>query len=246
MERLFSQCNRFCDLLESQGRLQALRGYHPELFLELNLDVSTEELFSSERTFTYADMYATLRNRNTILWLAPHAAVVRGGDRGVVYCWGQLNGSCLFCLCADGEDIVFLARSPELLLEICGFVVRLLAASDVHSVIIRKCSYIDRASMNAPTLTYLMEQCQSLKFLSLKLDMDEDHCRLLGGYSGPGLEIVLDHCRITSAGAIALAEIFGRNQGPTKNSCCEIDNSREWVARKQSFEVLESTLSRKP
>jgi hypothetical protein len=56
------------------------------------------------------------------------------------------------------------------------------------------------------------------------LEMDEDHCRVLGAFSRPGLEIVLDDCRFTSARAITLAEPLGRNQGPTKLDGCEIDN----------------------
>jgi hypothetical protein len=78
MERLFSPCTRFNDLLESQGRLEELRRHYPEPLQELNRDVSTEELLSAERAFTYADLYAMLGNRNTIAWLTPHAAVVRG------------------------------------------------------------------------------------------------------------------------------------------------------------------------
>jgi hypothetical protein len=35
---------------------------------------------------------------------------------------------------------------------------------------------------------------------------------------------VLDRCKVTSAGASALVEILGRNQGPTKLNLCEIDN----------------------
>jgi hypothetical protein len=70
-----------------------------------------------------------------------------------------------------------------------------------------------------------MEQCQSLKVLSLaNLEMDENYCRVLGTYSRPGLEIVLDDCKITSAGASALGEVLGRNQGPTKLDRCYIDN----------------------
>jgi hypothetical protein len=48
---------------------------------------------------------------------------------------------------------------------------------------------------------------------------------VLGDFSKPGLEIVLDGCEITSAGASALAEVLGRNQGPTKLDWCKIDNS---------------------
>jgi hypothetical protein len=54
--------------------------------------------------------------------------------------------------------------------------------------------------------------------------MDEDHLRVLGEYSRPGLEIVLIDCKITNAGASALVEVLGRNQGPTKLDYCEIDN----------------------
>jgi hypothetical protein len=55
--------------------------------------------------------------------------------------------------------------------------------------------------------------------------LDEDHCcRALGAYSKPGLEISLASCTITDAGASALAEVLGRNQGPTKLDGCHIDN----------------------
>jgi hypothetical protein len=70
-----------------------------------------------------------------------------------------------------------------------------------------------------------MEQCQSLKALSLQdLQMDENHCRVLGDYSRPGLVIALSICRFTSAGASALAEVLERNQGPTRLDYCDIDN----------------------
>jgi hypothetical protein len=71
----------------------------------------------------------------------------------------------------------------------------------------------------------MMEQCQSLKTLTLKnLEMDENHCRVLGTFSRPALEIVLHQCKITSAGGNALAEVLGCNQGPTKLDLCSIDN----------------------
>jgi hypothetical protein len=70
-----------------------------------------------------------------------------------------------------------------------------------------------------------MEQCQSLKLLKLAdLRMNESHCRVLGDYSRPGLEIVLNNCIISDAGASALADVLGRNQGPTKITYCEINN----------------------
>jgi hypothetical protein len=112
-------------------------------------------------------------------------------------------------------------------LEICDVVLRFLAMSVVHSVQSNHWS-IHAALINAPNLAYLMEQCQSLKLLSLeKIDLDEDHIRVVGTYSRPGLEIVLDDCTITSARTSALAEVLGRNQGPTKlyfTPFCSIDN----------------------
>jgi hypothetical protein len=71
-----------------------------------------------------------------------------------------------------------------------------------------------------------MERCQSLKVLELNyLEMDENHCRALGDYTRPDLEIALHCCKITSAGARVLAEILGCNQGPTKLDDIYINNS---------------------
>jgi hypothetical protein len=87
-------------------------------------------------------------------------------------------------------------------------------------------SSFDDPFINAPTLAYLMEQCQSLKFLSLKNhNMDEDHCRVLGAaYSRSGFAIELIFCKVASAGASVLAEVLGHNQGPTRLDYCYIDN----------------------
>jgi hypothetical protein len=134
MKRLFSPCTRLRDRLESQGRLPCSR----EIWRELNLDVSTEELLSAERAFTYGDLHTVLEN--TIAWLTPHVVVMRD-DRNCIYYsllhWGQLGESCRFCFNADAKHIVVLARSPEHLLEISDVVLRLLAASVVHSVSLR-------------------------------------------------------------------------------------------------------------
>jgi hypothetical protein len=225
MERLFSPCTRLYDLLESQGRLEELRRYyHPELFQELNLDVSTEELLSAERAFSYADLCAMLGHGNTVAWLTPHAVVACKGGIAVMNDWMRLDDSCRLCFIADGNDMSALARSPEHLLEICDVVLRLLAVSVVHSVHLTNWN-CDGVFISAPILANVMEQCQSLLFLSLNyLKMDEAHCRALGGNSRPGLEIVLDRCEVMSAGASALIEVLGRNQGPTKLNLCEIDN----------------------
>jgi hypothetical protein len=220
MEHLFSPCTRLRDRLESQGR-----GGRPAILQELNLDVSTEELLSAERAFTYADLYAILGNEYAVAWLTPHAAVVSAGGR-VVHSWMQLHDSFRYCFHVDGQHIEALASSPEHLLGICDVVLRLLAASAVHSVILHKRGSLDGVLINTTSLAYLMEHCQSLKTLTLaQLVLDENHCRVLGVYSRPGLEIELKHCKLTSAVTSALAEVLGRNQGPTKLYFCEIDNS---------------------
>jgi hypothetical protein len=63
--------------------METFRRLYPERLQELNLDVSTVELLSAERTFAYADLYAMLANRNTILWLTPHTAVARADAAGI-------------------------------------------------------------------------------------------------------------------------------------------------------------------
>jgi hypothetical protein len=55
--------------------------------------------------------------------------------------------------------------------------------------------------------------------------MDEDHVRVLGALSRPGLEIELNCCEITVTAAAVLAQVLGRNQGPTKLYWCDIDYS---------------------
>jgi hypothetical protein len=225
MERLFSPCTRLHDIIENQSRVGLFRGRHPVGLQELNLNVSTEELLSAERAFTYADLSAMLGNEDTVAWLTPHTAVVRNGGEAT-FAWGGIHESWGFGFNADGTDIVAVAFSPEHLLEITDVILRLLAVSVIHSFIIEEWRSRGRAVINAPSLAHLMEQCQSLKVLTLNyLKMDEDHCRVLGSYSRPGLEIVLDCCVITSAGASALAESLGRNQGPSRLVNCHIDNS---------------------
>jgi hypothetical protein len=225
MERLLSPCTRFYDMLQSRGYLQKSRGL-PGGLRELNLDVSTEAFLSAERAFAYADLYAMLANENVVVWLTPYAAVMPNMGRGIDY-WKVLDGSCHIYVKADGKGMFGLARSPEHLSDICNVVLRLLAASVVQSV----CLDSDRNSgdsavINADTLANLMEQCHSVKILSLKyLRLDENQIRVLGAYSRPDLEIKLDHCTFTSAGTSALVEVLGRNQGPTKLDCCDINYS---------------------
>jgi hypothetical protein len=223
MEHLFTPCTRYRDIVEGPGDLEDFGGSDPEIPREINLDVSTEEFLSAERAFTFTDLYAMLGNGDTIAWLTPHTAVVQ--TEGIAeYACNDLDEMCRFRFSADDKEIFAIALSPEHLLEICDVVLQLLAVSVVHAVIIEDWSFLDDALIITPTLTYFMEQCQSLKVLTLSLEMDEDHCRMLGGYSRPGLEIELDRCKITSAGASALVEVLGHNQGPTKLDNCKIDN----------------------
>jgi hypothetical protein len=171
MERLFSPCTRLRNMLQSQGSLERFGGYS-ELSQELNLDVSTEELLSVESAFTYADVCAMLGNGNTFLWLTPHAAVVRADGIAERFCdntrWDSgMRGK--FSFYVDGQKISTVARSYQHLLEICSAVLRLLAASVVHSVHLSNLSsgvYVS-VSINSLTFADLMQQCQSLKALTL-------------------------------------------------------------------------------
>jgi hypothetical protein len=202
------------DISESQGHPEEFRG-NPELLQELNLDVSTEELLGAEGAFTYANLYDMLGNGEMVAWLTPHVAVARRG--AIAQSWTSLWRH--FYFNADGKEIVAMATgmatSPEHSFEICDLVLRLLAASVAQSVSLFGGIYRG-ASINAPTLAYLMERCQTL-------EMDENHCHVLGDYSRPGLEIELKGCKLTSAGTSALAEVLGRNQGPTNIDCLFID-----------------------
>jgi hypothetical protein len=227
MEQLFSPCTRLHDIIENQPDFDEDLRSDLRFIEEVNLNVSTEDFLSTERAFTYADLFAMLGNQDTVAWLTTHTAVAREGQR-MMYALDQLDEqldeSCRFCFSVDGKDIIAVALSPEHLSEICEVVLRLLAVSVVHSIRLTNWSSPD-AVINAPTLANLMEQCQSLKSLSLRnLEMDENLCHVLGGYSRPGLEIVLDSCEVTSAGASAMAEVLGRNQGPTRLDLCQIDN----------------------
>jgi hypothetical protein len=118
MERLFSPCTRYRDLLHSQAHTGHLEWLQVR---ELNLDVSTDELFSPGRAFTYADLYAVLGNEDTVVWLTPHVAVARGGGCALL-CWNLLDESCSFWFSANGKLKAAFARSPEHLLEICDVV----------------------------------------------------------------------------------------------------------------------------
>jgi hypothetical protein len=115
----------YIDILESQGGLvERFRGPNLELLGELNLDVSTEEFLSAERAFSYTDLYAMVGNGDTVVWLTPHAAVVRNHGKAEVAC-NSLDEPCRFCCSADGRFIDASTNSPEPVIEICDIVLRL-------------------------------------------------------------------------------------------------------------------------
>jgi hypothetical protein len=213
----------------NRGHRDALRhfdvfGRHSELLQELNLDVSTQELLSVERAFTYADLYVVLGNRNTVAWLTPNAFVVLANGRGEK-CSFYLQDDYRFRFNVDGKDIQALARCSEAYSEIANVVLRLLASSVLHSVILDSWYPLDGALINAASVANLMEQCHSLKVLTLKkIYLDGDNIRVLGDYSNPGLENKLDQCQITGTAATVLAQVLRSNQGPTKLDYCYINN----------------------
>jgi hypothetical protein len=133
---------------------------------ELNLDVSTEELLSAERAFTYADLYAVLGNENhPVLLLTPNAAVARGGYCGTVFLCSYLRDGYGFLFNVNGKAIHVLARSSEAFSDIVDVVHRLLLAdvSEVNELEFGSLltSVYDERFFNAASLANLMEQCQS-------------------------------------------------------------------------------------
>jgi hypothetical protein len=214
MQQLFSPCTRLPAIVESQGHLDRLLKFlgFREIFRELNLDVSTEELLSAETAFTYADLYAILGNRNTVAWLTPHAAVAQHGR--VVNSWGDIDQSRQFCFDVDGKVIYALALSLEHFSEICDVVLRLLLAADGSEVYELELSHVldfDEVCINATctSLASLIEQCQRLKVLrSDGMFLEENLCLVLGTFSRPNLEIELLRCNLTNAGTSALAEVW--------------------------------------
>jgi hypothetical protein len=114
MERLFSPCNRLHALIESQDNFVALVRDDLRFTEELNLNVSSEDFLSTERAFTYVDLYGMLTNEYTVAWLTPHAMVALDGFRSG-YNWEILTESaCRFCFSVDGKDIMAFALSPNI------------------------------------------------------------------------------------------------------------------------------------
>jgi hypothetical protein len=233
MEHLFSPCTRLQDLLENQienqGNLGGQGRNDFEWLQELNLDVSTEELLSAERAFTFADFYAMLvENGNAVLWLTPYTAFIRSNGRSHGDSYG-LQVDDRFQINVDGKGIHVVTLSSEDSSVICDVVLRLLAASvdrSVNSIVLKKSGHDNGAWINAPASASLMQQCQSLKSLtSQNLEIDEILRRVLGAYSRPDLDIVLCLCTSTSAGTSALAEVLGSIQGPTNLESCDMDYS---------------------
>jgi hypothetical protein len=236
MELLFSPCTRYFDrvvanyegviderLLEEYDRLQ-----------ELKLDVSTEEFLSAERAFTFADLYAMVGNGDTVLWLTPHASIVRSNWRDDLSCLRleYLPDNYRFSVKVSGggvKHIEVLARSSAALLEIVDVVCRLLVANttEVYDLDLWNKGQSNEVFFSAPVFASLAEQCQNLKALTLRcLDsLNADQIRVLGAFSRPGLDIELWRCKIEGAAAEALAGVLGRNQGPTRLTSCDIDYS---------------------
>jgi hypothetical protein len=229
MDRLFSPCTRLRDIVESQGRLPQFDG-SSVLLQELKLEVSIDDLLSAGRAFTYADLYDMLGDRNKVAWLTPHAAVVRQNDF-LCSSYLSLRDTYRFSFDVDGESIFVVARSSAALSEIVDVVSLLLGASarDVCILNLRcLCEYLwpFRATiLNAASLAYLMEQCQSLKTLALQqVCLNEDHVCVVDAYSRLDLEIDLINCHITGTAVALLAQVLGRNQGPTKLHFAKTDH----------------------
>jgi hypothetical protein len=87
MERLFSPYTRYRDTLVGE-----ISERH--LLRELNLDVSTAELLTAERAFTYADLYDMLGDEeNSVAWFTPRTCVMREWKMARVYTIA-IDGAC--------------------------------------------------------------------------------------------------------------------------------------------------------
>jgi hypothetical protein len=86
MEHLFSPCTRlydlFHDIIENQPDFDEDPRSDLCFIEERNMNVSTEDFLSTERAFTYADLYAMLGSEDMVAWLTPHIQLllVAGGD----------------------------------------------------------------------------------------------------------------------------------------------------------------------
>jgi hypothetical protein len=237
MELLFSPCTRYFDLVveNDEGFIEhnLLEDY--DLLRELKLDVSVEEFLSPERAFTFADLYAMLgRHGNTVLWLTPHASIVRYDWRTALSCLflEEMRDNYRFVIKVGGgggKHITAFARSSAALSEIVDVVCSLLVANTNEFDDLELCNEGLRKDVfcSAPVFASLAEQCQSLKYLKLeRMDsLNEDQIHVLGTFSRPGLQVELWQCDFEGIAAEALAEVLGRNQGPTMLDECDIDYS---------------------
>jgi hypothetical protein len=136
------------------------------------------------------------------VWLTPNAYLVRPDGRAETFSNFVVEDAIHFRLNVDSKVVVAVALGSEELSEIFNVVLRLLVVSVARSISFRGWSDTD-VVISAPSLAHLMEQCQSLKILSFSLvgPLNSDHCRVLGAYSRPDLQVILINCRLESAGA---------------------------------------------
>jgi hypothetical protein len=236
MELLFSPCTRYFDQVveDEECFIEHNIWENYDCLRELKLDVSTEEFLSPERAFTFADLYAMLGHGNTVLWLTPHASIVRYNWRSALRCLllEEMQDNYRFVIKVGGcggKHITAFARTSAALSEIVDVVCSLLAikTSEVDVLELSNEGLRKEAFCSAPFFASLAERCQSLKYLTLRrLDsLSEDQIRVLGTLSRPGLEVKLWQCDFEGAAAETLAEVLRRNQGPTRLDECDIDYS---------------------
>jgi hypothetical protein len=101
----------------------------------------------------------------------------------------------------------------------------------IHSVLVagytfcKTLSSIELTSLFSYDLTELLEPPRPClaKISFNDCFLDNDDCRIVAAASRPGLEIVLNRCKIMEAGARIFARSLRLNQGPTKVIHCSID-----------------------
>jgi hypothetical protein len=139
MERLFSPWTRYRDILESEGRLELLRGPHPdrydiEILQKLNLGVSTGEVLTAE--MACSTRICTPCWETDIRLFGLHRMQLSCPQRERSFIFLLSEDDYRFQLNVDGKNMHALACSSEALSDIVDVVRRLLVtdASEVDEL----------------------------------------------------------------------------------------------------------------
>jgi hypothetical protein len=242
MQRFFAPCHRYNDLFRQEKGFGLKRGDDPHTTSDADLKgieliVDIEDVFAGGFSFWDWSKFVH-QGRGRIVWISERACISIKCLFGVEIFQRVSVDFEASDSAGESGSLVVCALDGEELASACNLVLRLLLTS-------KKLSKIEVYSISAPDLSELLKAPRPcLEKLTLKSStLDEDHCRVLAAASRPGLEIVLENCKITNAGARIFAESFRLNQGPTKLICCRINS--EILAEAMRGNTVVNTLTLK-